>query len=99
MVSAVVGAAGLALAGRVADPSKCPQNPFARTASSKRKTKIAQLHPDVSSLGTDEDRASDKAVVTTEDMVSDYVDEPSKDLDDEQLAKRRAHNLLEWEMR
>jgi len=69
-VSAAVGVA-LAAIGQLADPSKWPQKPFASTASWKRNLKIAQLYPEVSSVGTDDGSASEiAAVVIKVDMVS-----------------------------
>jgi len=46
-------------------PSKCPQNPFASTASQKRTRKIAQFSLVASSFGTEVGRASEREAVVT----------------------------------
>ena len=65
-----VGADGSAATGLLTVPSKWPQKPLASTASSKRKTKMAQLDPEASSLGTDEESESERAAVVIADIVS-----------------------------
>jgi len=62
IVSAAVGVA-LAAIGRLADPSKWSQKPFASTASWKRKTKIAQLDPEALSRGTVNGNVSEREAV------------------------------------
>ena len=46
----------------MAEPSKCPQKPFASTVSVKRTEKMAQFIPEESSLGTVDGRVSDREV-------------------------------------
>jgi len=71
-------------------PSKCPQNPFALTASQKQTRKIAQFSPVASSFGTEVGRASEREAVVTADIAV-HVEQEIGYL--KQLS--RAHNLLE----
>ena len=62
---------------------KWPQKPLASTASQKQILKIAQLVPVLSSLGTEEDRESERDVaVTTADMVSTEFHKYEQGLDE-----------------
>src|SRR5271154_271946 len=69
--------AGVPGTGRCVWPSKWPQNPLASIASRKRISKIAQLVPVLSSLGTEEGRVSERDVAVT-DMVSTRFHETSR---------------------
>jgi hypothetical protein len=66
----LLGAVTRIATGRTEVPSKWPQKPLASTASWKRISKIAQLVLVLSSLGTEEDRESERDVAVTMDMVS-----------------------------
>src|SRR6266545_7229258 len=62
-VLSVVGFAASANTGVGINLSKCPQKPLASTASWNLKMKIVQFVPEVSSLGTDDGRASESAAI------------------------------------
>ena len=87
--------AGVPDTGRLVLPSKWPQNPFASTASRKRISKIAQLVPVISSLGTEEGSVLERDVAVI-DMVSTRFHKYEQRLILGLCAGGGAHNLLDF---